>query len=249
MILLGLGLAMLALYLAWDYLGIGGGETDPRNVALVLGAGTTFLGVYTSVMATETYVKSEVISSDFTAGMENLDRIIRELSVEGQGIYLPADYVGEPRAFLPVKRGDISLPDLRGDPTFLTGADASEPGILIFPPGHRLCDIAQREMEVDIEALDPEALATILPPLLSVGLGLAGSIEIDESDLVVTLTEPASRDLYESGLEAVRRLGCPICSCVCEALCRSMDTALRIESLEYDPGRGKVKASLARLEG
>jgi len=37
-----------------------------------------------------------------------------------------------------------------------------------------------------------------------------------------------------------------ICSLICEALSRSLDTALKLESIEYDKTRESVRATLAR---
>ncbi len=243
-----IGLAMVLAYLMWgqvmDFLGV---PEDPKNLALVLGTGTTFLGIYTSVMSTERYVKAETLASGFSASLENLDRIISELEIHGRGIYLPNDYVGEPRVFLPVKKGDVSIPDLRGDPTFLTGADAGELGILISPPGHHLCSLLEGELEARIEDLEPSTVATMVPPLLSHGFGLASYIEIDEQEPSFVIRSPASSDLCERELFSCTRVGCPLCSCLCEALSRSMDVALRLESLEYEAARNRVSVTLTRV--
>lgn len=220
-----------------------------ENVVLILGAGATFLGIYATAMSTERYVKGDTLVAGCAAGLENLDRIISELGVDGNAVYLPKSYVGEPRVFVPAKRGVTALPDLRGDPTFLTGTDAGELGILISPPGHRLCTLLEEELEIGLDGLEPAAIATMIPPIMSQGLGLAGSVEIDEENLTFTIGSPVCSELCKSGLKACRQVGCPICSSICEALSRSLGVALSLESLDYDGASDMVRASLSRLEG
>jgi len=216
---------------------------------LVLGAGTSFLGVYTIAMSTERYVKADVLVAGFEASMENIDRVLRELKVSGRAVFLPKRYAGEPRIFLPARTGEITLPDLRGDPTFLTGVEADEAGILLFPPGHGLCILLEGELESEMEGLEPEAVATMIPPLLCQGLGLAKSIDIDEEKLTLELRSPVTFGFYGRNLKGAEQIGCPVSSCISEALSRSLDAALMVESVRYESGRELVEVVLRRLEG
>ncbi len=241
------GIALLATYAAWGFLEeeFGWAETS-KNTVLVLGAGATFLGIYTAAMSTERYVKAETIVSSCAAGLENLDRILTELQIEGSGIYLPKSHVGKPRVFIPASTKDTALPDLRGDPTFLTGT-AGPAGLLITPPGHGLCTLLEDELEVELDELEPGGFATLVPPLLSQGLGLAESVEIDEERLTFSISSPFCSELCSLGMRSCRQIGCPLCSCISEGLSRSLATPLRLESLTYDAAADVVKATLSRL--
>ncbi len=243
------GTGLLATYAAWGSLQeeFGWGETS-KNTVLVLGAGATFLGIYAAAMSTERYVKAETIVSSCAAGLENLDRILTELRIEGRGIYLPKSHVGNPRVFIPASTKETALPDLRGDPTFLTGT-AGPAGLLISPPGHRLCTLLEEELELELDGLEPGTFSTLIPPLLSQGLGLAGSVEIDEEQMTFSISSPFCSELCSLGMKSCRQVGCPLCSCISEGLSRSLAMPLRIESLAYDATADMVKASLAKLGG
>ncbi len=217
------------------------------DVLLVLGVGSIFLGIYSIAMSTELYVKSDVILAACAAGLENLDRVLGELGITGKAVYLPKAYAGEPRVFVPAGTGPTAVPDLRGDPTFLTGA-SSQLGLVISPPGHRLCSLLEEELGMSLDGLEPAAVANTIPPLITQGLGLARSMEIDEESLSFRARSPACSDLCASGLRACQQVGCMICSSICEALSRSLDAALRLESLDYDKASDTVTVRLARLE-
>jgi len=98
-----------------------------------------------------------------------------------------------------------------------------------------------------MEDLEASAVSTMVAPLLSRGLELAGSIEVDEGEPSFIVRSPVCSDVCERRLPSCIRVGCPVCSCICEALSRSMGLALRLDSLEYDSARDEVSVTLTRV--
>jgi len=244
-----IGALLLVTYAAWDVLQAEfTWEETSKNTVLVLGTGAAFLGIYAAAMSTERYVKAEALAAGCSSVLDNLNRIMTELNVNGNAVYLPASYAGEPRIFIPAKEGSGSIPDLRGDPTFLTGTTSSQLGLLISPLGHRLCQLLESELKAGLESLEPGAVASMVPPLLSQGLGLAASVDLDEEGMTCSIRSSVCSDQYRSGLRAAMRVGCPVASCMIEALARSENAAIRILSLAYDAQTDTAQIRLGRAE-
>ena len=219
-----------------------------QNVLLILGSGSVFLGIYSIVLSTERYVKAEAFTASFGSEVENLDRIMVGLEIDGKAIYLPRDYAGSPRVFIPARDGG-PLPDVRADPVFVTGSGSSSMGIHMLPLGHSLLTYLEEELEAKVEDLEPSAVAVMLPPLLTQGLGLAASVEIDEVDLTFTVQSPICSSTCKRGLKACTNVGCPLCSCIAEALSRSLGAPLRLSALQYDLPTDRVSGRLEKIEG
>lgn len=211
-----------------------------------IGLGLTFWGALFFFIKSERHVHESLLDSTAISIYTTIDRMIRDLKIEGNGyyippypkdVYIPEHLKGLKEAILFMSTGSESTPPVEeiAQRKFLV---ESPRGICISPPGLGILDQIEKEVGRDLASIQLSDLSELLPQVITENLQLAKDVEIktEGNKAYVSMVNPVYRSLYTSeDLKSIRLLGCPLASAIACAIAKSTGKIVAIQ---------KVNASL-----
>jgi hypothetical protein len=229
--------------------------TANSQVLAFIGLGLTFWGALFLFIRPTRYVQSAILNSTASSTYTNIDRIIKDMKLEGKTCYVP-----------PYPK-DVYLPEhLKGlkdmvmfismDPT----ADApsieelakrkflleNPKGICITPPGAGLFAQFETELKRDLTKLQINELCESLTQLITENLQMAKEAEftIEEKHVQLRLIDSTYKNLYNhETIKCVNLIGCPLVSAVACAIAKTTGKTVNIKKIITTPDGETVVAT------
>jgi hypothetical protein len=208
-----------------------------------------------------TYVRGNLLSATATTLYQTIDRIIKDLDIEGEAIYVPP-YSSEanlPQRLKGLKETIIFLPKEK------TGASPSieematgkfmtrnPKGVILVPPGSGYLDQIDILLRTDNTKITLEDLCTTLPQIILENFQLAKDIEMktENNQIHLKTTNSIYKNLYqEESLRTVKLLGDPLTSAIACTIAKITGKQLTIETLNITPDKQTLETTYQLMEG
>jgi hypothetical protein len=196
------------------------------QVAAFIGLGLVFWGALFAAAKKGKYVESSLLDATTKTSYATTERMIADLSLTGQGYYLPAypqdvnipqylDKLREPVVFISENFDGKPPVDELAVGKFLSEKSR---GVFINSPGAGLLAQMEQQLKLDFSKMDTQELVRILPIYLTERLNLARGVTMNVT--VNGADFKADGVLFESlyranpPLKSLNMLGCPMVSAV-----------------------------------
>jgi len=212
----------LGLFLV-GVLAVAGGVVMPtsQTVLFALGGIGVFAGVLTWYLTPERFVAASVGEGVFESVAAVGDRLVGELGLTDDRVYVPRDAPGRVSLFVP-QRSDYQVPpDGALDALFLVTDDPTQRGIAVRPTGQAL--FAEFERALSGELASPPA--TLADQLVD---GLVEQFEIASSARVDVESGRVAVGVAGSVYGDVDRFDHPIASFLATGLARGLETPVMV---------------------
>jgi len=215
------------------------GNSDFINMGL---AGI-FLGAIVLTIKGQEYVKRSTLSLTLRAYHESLRRIVEDLELEGNALYIPP-YENLPKGglFIPLRKDfDIDPGRFGEDIVFLTNVGSErQMGLLLRSPGLELLEKFEEHLEGEITSVGEveSASSSVLK-----ALNLAKGVYIEESEEGFEIyVEPQDIAFCRRNISSCNQLACPICSSILLALAKGSKQIIESEEFSITGKRIRIKA-------
>jgi len=205
---------------------------DPTSLNIKIGFILILLGIFMIFMITEKSIPKKISDVQVEGNMDTINRIIKELSLNGNAIFLPkSDTLTEERIFIPPnKSGTIRIPDIddKNNNIIITGADGKNLGISIPPAGIKL--LKEIEKDRTFENIRPENIEEKLQLLVGINLLKSVSFKKQEFGWKLEIDKPAS---CSNGNSLQNQYPSPTCSAVIAMIAQAFNKKIRIYDTTY----------------
>jgi hypothetical protein len=218
----------------------------PNSLYLKIGFTSILLGTFVIFLLTEKSNSKETSNANIEGNLETIQKIIKDLRLEGNAIFLPrSSTLKEERILIPPnKTGIINIPNIDEDYVFLNGKDGKKLGISIPPSGLKL--LKEIEKEEDFYKVDFENIEEKLQKFVGKNILKSISIKKQGNHWNLEIEQPI---FCPHNQKLCVQYPCPTCSAVLTAISRSSsktDNRLRINNVIHN-GR-KIKFNLAFIK-
>ncbi len=203
-----------------------------ENTGLVnMGLAGLFLGVVVFAFKRAGYVKRDALTSVMNSYRELLKRIVLDLGLEGNAVYIPPyENLPDGGTFIPLREDFIlSLGKLDEETVFLTNVSSErEMGLSIRPTGSDLVKMFEDYSEGPLEGIGPEGIENVAGAVLR-SLNLVKGVYIEENeDRFKIIVRPD----FPCNPKDCEQVACPVCSSILLALAKSTGQLIESESFE-----------------
>jgi len=193
---------------------------DPTSLNIKIGFASILIGILMVFIITKKSTTQQISSIQIKGNMEAVRKIIKELNLTGNAIFLPkTDNLTEERIIIPPNNSDIiQIPNINDDSVFLTRWDSKNLGISIPPSGLQLLNEIEKKEKFEntkIEDMDEK---------LQIFVGM---------DLIKSLSLKQVKNCWKLELEKpifcpndpnlCKQYPCPTCSAILTAITRTSD--------------------------
>lgn len=224
------------------------------QILAFIGLGLTFWGALFLFIRPVRYVKSKLLHSASLSSYLTIDRIIKDLKVNGKSYYIP-----------PYPK-DVYLPEhLKGLKEMVVFISANKHpsmpsieeiakskfllknpnGICIPPPGLGLLIQFERTLGMDLSKVDLNTVLELLPQLVTGNIPIAKQLKIENEDGTIHLkiSDSVYNNMYNNveGSKSVHILGCPIVSAIACAIAKSTGKIVTIKENRISPDRRVIE--------
>lgn len=199
------------------------------QISAFIGLGLTFWGIILTYIQTEEYIKARILDATTQPLLKTLNQIIDELGYQGKAVYLPPKYLKDPEsniAYIPKqKSGTLPRPlQILEQPNKIFVENPN--GLLITPPGSKLAQLFEENLETSFIKVDLQYLEQNMPKVLIEDLEIAQNLEIETRNNVVRVKIEgiANTNLIKAAKELPKiwnSIGCPISSAIACALAKT----------------------------
>ena len=172
--------------------------------------------------------------------MDNLNRDVRSLNLQGKGIYFPAGgRLASDRVFIPLEQKPLPLPVLNEISVFSVGESGPSMGKSIVPPGRGLVNEVEKQTEKRFRD-DRLADSNESMEKIGKGTGLIGDINVRDrkNSIEVSIKHSRLKSIcdytFDEYPDLHEKCGCPGCSAVICALARVAKMPLRVDEVERE---------------
>lgn len=230
------------------------------QILAFIGLSLTFWGTLFFFIKPIRYVKGDLLDSAAISSYSTINRIIRDLKVRSKGyyippypknVYLPEHLKGlkEMIVFIPARsKSDMPSIEEMARSKFLL---KNPSGICISPPGIGLLTLLEKELGREVSEMEFEAMAEVLPSIITETLQLASEVEIKGKGKYVYLriSDSIYRNLYSEGSESVHFLGCPLASALVCAIAKNTGKIVTIQRSRLSLDKKTVEFWCRFVEG
>ncbi|WP_157868125.1 hypothetical protein [Pyrococcus abyssi] len=210
---------------------------------LNLGLSGIILGGIVLAIKSEDYVKRSSLETIVEALQEETKKIVRDLGLEGNAIYIPpTENLPHGAIFIPLYRDyDIDLARISYDTPFLTEVSSeNQMGLIIGSSAVNLLKKFEEHLEGEITSVGEaeSASSSVLK-----ALELAESVYIEDvGDSFEVYVEPKNIEFCKRNVKDCRQVACPICASILLALAKGSGELIESESFEIVNKRVRIKA-------
>lgn len=210
-----------------------------RDVYLVTGIGTVFMGLFAIAILRESSMPALVSSAAMASTARSAIDSLRGFALKGNASFLPARHgLRKERMMVAAAPGTVTAPSVLTDELVVSpGHDGSTPGILIEPQGLSLLDRIETELNTKLEGAGLEAAEGSLQ-ILKHGLSMIRDFHFKDRDGKTILRVEYSgllescRSVRADVPDVCRQHPCIGCSCLMLAAARSTGKMVMIESVD-----------------
>lgn len=224
-----LGLAVIAIWLLTN------DDSTMSMLVFLVGAVLISLAIMLHFLSPARYLRAEVSDGTALSNTLNVDKILSELMIEEQGIYVPASLAGSTKIFLPAAGDGTTQVPMASASVFIAPKSGTK-GILLDPPGYGLL-LQARQIGADFTQ---DGLENEIKDILENGMELARTATVTKDDDRVRVS---MQGLANAGLcTTVRndypwlclRTGCPLCSFIACAIAEGTSRMVRINAIDVE---------------
>jgi len=209
----------------------------------IIGLAIAFWGAILLYIKPVKHVPLSLLYASAEAIASNIERILIELKLSQNGIYLPPKNLKNAEdsiVFVPASQHAVlPTPEENNDKLYCN----SKNGVLLTPPGLELCQLFERGLGLPITKTDLSFLQTSLPKLLVETLEVAESLEVKiiGNTIIVEVNGTLFAPLCEQTGKYPRchgQVGCLLSSALACAFAKSAGEPVTIESELLDVEEG-----------
>ncbi len=231
------------------------------QVLAFIGLGLTFWGALFYLVRPIAYVRGSLLSTTATTFYQITDRIIKDLNIKGEGIYvppypkevyLPQHLIGlKETIFFLSQDANQAAPSIEEMATgkFVT---KNPKGVILIPPGSSFMDQIEKLLRTDITKMNLEDLCITLPQLIQENFQLAKEIEMktENNQIHLKTTDSIYKNLYrQDNLKSVQLLGDPLTSAVACTIARATGKQITIQNINVSPDTQTIETTFQLAEG
>jgi len=216
------------------------------NQSLVnLGLAGIFLGIIVFTFKTSEYVKRESLDNLVLPYVKMLQKIVRDLGLEGKAVYIPPyENLPEGWTFIPLhEEFDLDLGRLDEETVFLTNVgNERQMGLSIRPLGLDLLRKYEEHLEASLEGANYKEVESVSSSVLR-ALDLARGIYIEEQGKEFRIiVSPVNKEVCRKNIDYCDQIACPICSSILLSLAKATNEVIMSEKFSFGKHGIEIKA-------
>jgi hypothetical protein len=210
------------------------GSSLPATIGLVV----TFWGAILLYVTPIKPVPLELLNATAASTMVNVEKVLKEAEVSGNGVYLPPKYFEDFESslvFIPKETGN-RLPSPR-EVKLGKLYSGTPDGLFLTPPGLALSRLFEKELGMSFAETNLDVLKKKLPQLLIEDLEIAEDLEIKSQSNIITIE--ATNCIFNKLCDEIRKLekthatvGCVFSSALACAIAKATGKPVAIQKEE-----------------
>jgi hypothetical protein len=224
------------------------------SLSAIMGLALTFWGAILLYVVPTEHVPLELLNAVAASNMVNVEKVLSELEMKGNGVYLSPKYLKDFESslvFIPKETGNRLPPSQEVDAGKLHSGNLN--GVFLTPPGLALSKLFEKELGMSFTKTDFNVLKKELPRLLIEDLEIAQDVEVESQGNIITIE--ATNSIFNKLCDETRKLekthaavGCVFSSALACAIAKATGKPVVVQKEELVTKRKTTRIEFHTLE-